>query len=73
MNDGTFKCLQIDISKSIIPIEGGNDKGREFVYEGITDFFTKSKKPLNYILKQTLLSKMPSRAKKLSHTNDKNT
>lgn len=35
----SFKCLQYDISPSICFIEGGNDKGRDFEYTGVTDFF----------------------------------
>ena len=35
----SFKCLQLDISKSLYFIEGGSDKGRDFVYNGKTDFF----------------------------------
>lgn len=45
----SFKCLQIDISKSITYIEGGNDKGREFIYKGNTSFFTENNKELTYI------------------------
>jgi hypothetical protein len=34
-----FKCLQIDVSPSIQFIEGGNDKGRDFLFKGLTNFF----------------------------------
>ncbi len=45
----SYKCLQFDISKSLQFIDGGNDKGRDFVYEGITNFFEISDKSLKYI------------------------
>lgn len=45
----SFKCLQIDISKSITFIEGGNDKGREFTYKGKASFFTENNQELTYI------------------------
>ncbi len=45
----SFKCLQIDVSKSITYIEGGNDKGREFIYKGNTSFFTENNEDLTYI------------------------
>ncbi|MCZ8284027.1 MAG: hypothetical protein O9353_01110, partial [Bacteroidia bacterium] len=34
-----FKCLQFDVSPSAQFIEGGNDKGRDIIYKGITHFF----------------------------------
>ena len=34
-----FNCLQETVSPSLTFIEGGNDKGRDFFYEGITSFF----------------------------------
>lgn len=35
----SFKCLQFEISPSIQFLEGGNDKGRDIIYTGITSFF----------------------------------
>lgn len=35
----SFKSLQFDISPAIQFLEGGNDKGRDLVYTGITSFF----------------------------------
>lgn len=45
----SFKCLQYDISTSISFIEGGNDKGRDFEFIGVTDFFGNDKHEHNYI------------------------
>jgi hypothetical protein len=42
-----FKCLQIDISPSIQFNEGGNDKGRDFLFTGTTGFFDNS--PHEYV------------------------
>jgi hypothetical protein len=36
-----FKCLQRDISPSIQYLERGHDKGRDFIFEGITNYFGK--------------------------------
>ncbi|MDA3891190.1 MAG: hypothetical protein PF517_05945 [Salinivirgaceae bacterium] len=44
-----FNCLQEAISQSIIFIEGGNDKGRDFVYEGITNFFDEDNNSKKYL------------------------
>lgn len=35
----SFRCLQEDISRSIQFMDGGKDKGRDFVFEGTTGFF----------------------------------
>lgn len=45
----SFKCLQLDISKSLNFIEGGSDKGRDFVFNGRTSFFGTVDKEYNYI------------------------
>jgi hypothetical protein len=44
-----LKCLQKDVSSSVQFIEGGNDKGRDAVYEGVTEFFTKDDQSKKYI------------------------
>lgn len=44
-----FKCLQLDIAKSIQFIQGGSDKGRDIVYQGTTDFFGKEAKSQAYV------------------------
>ncbi|WP_299534152.1 hypothetical protein [Ulvibacterium sp.] len=54
----SFKCLQVDVSKSIEPMEGGNDKGREFVYEGVTNFFSSDGKTRKYIFQSKHKSKL---------------
>ncbi|MBN8642365.1 MAG: hypothetical protein J0L86_11195 [Flavobacteriales bacterium] len=45
----SFYCLQFDVSKSIQFLSGGNDKGREIVFNGVTDFFGKSSSELSYV------------------------
>lgn len=45
----SFKCLQEDIAPSIEFIEGGSDKGRDFLFKGITGFFGEDKQEHNYI------------------------
>ncbi|WP_282124860.1 hypothetical protein [Marinifilum flexuosum] len=35
----SFKCLQLDVSGALNFIEGGSDKGRDFVFEGKSEFF----------------------------------
>ena len=44
-----FKCLQEDISPSLSYIEGGNDKGRDFIFKGVTKFFDDDNQEHNYI------------------------
>lgn len=45
----SFKCLQLDISPSIDFIDGGSDKGRDFLYKGVTNFFDSDNKKREYI------------------------
>ncbi|UHG94590.1 ATP-binding protein [Spirosoma oryzicola] len=44
-----FQCLQFDVSKSVQYVQGGSDKGRDIVYEGITNFFDADSKSYKYI------------------------
>ena len=45
----SFKCLQLDVSSSIYFIDGGSDKGRDFIFKGITNFFGIDNNEYNYI------------------------
>lgn len=45
----SFKCLQQDVSSSIYFIDGGSDKGRDFIFKGITNFFGFDNSEYNYI------------------------
>ncbi|MDP2366492.1 MAG: hypothetical protein Q8M94_22285, partial [Ignavibacteria bacterium] len=45
----SFKCLQFDVSPSVQFVEGGNDKGRDIFYTGITHFFSQSNDTRKYI------------------------
>ena len=56
----SFKCLQLDISKSLNFIEGGNDKGRDFVFNGRTNFFGIDDKEYKYIFQAKHKSKNDS-------------
>lgn len=38
----SFNCLRNDVSKSITFIEGGNDGGRDLLFKGETDYFSKN-------------------------------
>ena len=60
----SFKCLQFDISKSLQPIEGGNDKGREFIYNGVTNFFSSDNKEQSYIFQSKHKSTLDFKALK---------
>lgn len=44
-----FKCLQIDVSPSMHYIEGGHDKGRDFTFKGVTNFFGTSNSSKKYL------------------------
>lgn len=44
-----FNCLQELISPSLHFIEGGNDKGRDFIYNGLTNFFSKDAISKKYV------------------------
>jgi len=44
-----LKCLQRDISPSIQYLEGGKDKGRDFVFEGRTKFFSSNDNVNTYL------------------------
>ncbi len=45
----SFKCLQLDVSSAINFIEGGNDKGRDFIFKGKSNFFGCEDSEYNYI------------------------
>jgi len=44
-----FKCLFRDISPSLQFVEGGADKGRDFLFQGVTDFFSKDGRGGSYV------------------------
>ncbi len=43
------KCLMRDISPSLRFVEGGKDKGRDFLFSGATDFFSKDGHEGSYV------------------------
>lgn len=56
----SFKCLQFDVSKSLNFIEGGSDKGRDFIYNGKTDFFGDNNQEYKYLFQAKHKSKQNS-------------
>jgi len=56
----SFKCLQLDVSSSLSFIEGGSDKGRDFIFKGITKFFGFNNHEYNYIFQAKHKSKKDS-------------
>lgn len=56
----SFKCLQLDVSKSLTFIEGGSDKGRDFVFNGKTNFFGNGNEEYKYLFQAKHKSKQNS-------------
>lgn len=56
----SFKCLQFDISKSLYFIEGGSDKGRDFTFNGKTDFWGDGAKKYKHLFQAKHKSKQNS-------------
>ena len=44
-----YKCLVRDISPSLQFVDGGKDKGRDFLFKGTTDFFSNDGKAGSYV------------------------
>lgn len=56
----SFKCLQFDVSKSLYFIEGGSDKGRDFTFNGRTDFWGDGAEKYKYLFQAKHKSKQNS-------------
>lgn len=53
-----FKCLRIDISPSLMYLDGGHDKGRDFLYEGVSSYFSYSTTVRSYVFQAKHKSKL---------------
>ena len=56
----SFKCLQLDVANSLSFIEGGSDKGRDFIYKGKTNFFGLNNHDYSYLFQAKHKSKKDS-------------
>jgi len=56
----SFKCLQLDVANSLSFIEGGSDKGRDFIFKGKSNFFGINNHEYNYLFQAKHKSKKDS-------------
>jgi hypothetical protein len=56
----SFRCLQLDVANSLSFIEGGSDKGRDFIFRGKSNFFGISNHEYNYLFQAKHKSKKDS-------------
>jgi hypothetical protein len=56
----SFKCLQIDVSSSLTFIEGGRDKGRDFIFKGKTAFWGYNNQEYSFVFQAKHKSKQDS-------------
>jgi len=56
----SFKCLQLDIAHGLTFIEGGRDKGRDFIFTGKTNFWGDEKQEYKFLFQAKHKSKQNS-------------